>query len=151
MLENAFIFIAEASNLISATSRSTKSKEDHSKRIQLYVISGATFLFVLFVVCIVFLLLRRRKIYGGFYIFQQPPSPDHFSEIDPQRALIEQTNGLPYDPVWEFPRKRVKLRKFIFATVSLFSPSVQVTSKPINVLRPWPKRLNIVCQTLEIC
>eukprot|EP00794_Sanderia_malayensis_P007017 gene7017-7802_t len=97
-----------SSNFLSSAS-SSPGKVEKQNGTYLYIISGVVFLVILLFVLASFLLLRRRKIYGGFYIFSQPPLADYFSEIDPQQALIEQTTGLPYDPVWEFPRKRVKL------------------------------------------
>ena len=79
----------------------------------LYVLLAVSFLTTLVFICVAFVLMRRKKIYGGFYLFSQPPDPDYLRNIDPSRALIEQSNGLPYDPVWEFPRKRIRLRELL--------------------------------------
>jgi len=84
-------------------------KDEGESETRLYILVATSFVFIIVVIAFGFILLRRRKIYGGFYLFSQPPDPDYLRDIDPARALIEQTNGLPYDPVWEFPRKRIKL------------------------------------------
>ena len=93
--------------------RTLSARTDQTNSTRLYILLAVSFLGIIIVLSAVFVLLRRRKIYGGFYLFSQPPDPDYFRDIDPSRALIEQTNGLPYDPVWEFPRKRIRLRKFL--------------------------------------
>ena len=90
-------------------SQPAAAPRNYDKHTKLYVVLATSFMLTLFIICAVFLLFRRKKIYGGFYIFSQPPNPDHLSRIDPTQALIEQTNGMPYDPVWEFPRKRIRL------------------------------------------
>lgn len=57
-------------------------------------------------------------------MFSQPPDPDYLRDIDPSRALIEQTNGLPYDPVWEFPRKKIRLRELLlFFLIGVYASS----------------------------
>ena len=64
-------------------------------------------------VCLLILLMiavlyHRKKKYGGFYILTLPPSPDYIMKLDPERSLLEQTNKLPYDAQWEFPRERLQ-------------------------------------------
>ena len=99
------------SGKLSTAKSSFIRKDEGESETRLYILVATSFVFIIVVIAFGFILLRRRKIYGGFYLFSQPPDPDYLRDIDPARALIEQTNGLPYDPVWEFPRKRIKLRE----------------------------------------
>ena len=55
-----------------------------------------------------FVLYRRKKIYGGFYLFSYPPLPDYIEMLDNNKELQEQVHKLPFIPEWEFPRERVK-------------------------------------------
>ena len=59
------------------------------------------------VLVVVAILYRRKKKYGGFFILTLPPRPDYIMKLDPERSLLEQTNMLPYDALWEFPRERI--------------------------------------------
>jgi hypothetical protein len=59
-----------------------------------------------------FVLYKRKKLYGKFYIFTNPPLLDYIEKIDGKRLLVEQTNKLPYLSEWEFPRERVFIGKF---------------------------------------
>ena len=65
---------------------------------------------VFFLLCLI--LYKRKKKYGGFYLLTLPPSPDYIMKLDPERSLLEQTNKLPYDAQWEFPRERVHIGRF---------------------------------------
>ena len=65
---------------------------------------------VFFLLCLI--LYKRKKRYGGFYLLTLPPSPDYIMKLDPERSLLEQTNKLPYDAQWEFPRERVHIGRF---------------------------------------
>ncbi|XP_065058255.1 fibroblast growth factor receptor 3-like [Rhopilema esculentum] len=105
----ATLKIEKAIDLRSARISSARSPNGKDKHTNSYILLAVVFLSTLLIVVGVFVLLRRKKIYGGFYLFTAPPNPDHLRNIDPARALIDQTNGLPYDPVWEFPRKRIRL------------------------------------------
>ncbi|CAB4006861.1 vascular endothelial growth factor receptor 2-like, partial [Paramuricea clavata] len=53
----------------------------------------------------------RKKAYGGFYILTLPPLTDYIKKLDPHTPLTEQTNKLPYDAEWEFPRNRLKFSR----------------------------------------
>ena len=114
--KNVFLLylLEKAVDLRSARISSAHSPNGKDKHTNSYILLAVVFLSTLLIVVGVFVLLRRKKIYGGFYLFTAPPNPDHLRNIDPARALIDQTNGLPYDPVWEFPRKRIRLRKLTF-------------------------------------
>ena len=50
--------------------------------------------------------------HGGFYILTLPPLTDYIKKLDPHTPLTEQTNKLPYDAEWEFPRNRLKFCKY---------------------------------------
>ena len=110
---HVFCLFSEEMWIPALASQPAAAPRSYDKHTKLYVVVATSFMLILFIICAVFLLLRRKKIYGGFYIFSQPPSPDHLSRIDPTQALIEQTNGMPYDAVWEFPRKRIRLCMYI--------------------------------------
>ena len=64
-------------------------------------------LLLVLVLVVVAILYRRKKKYGGFFILTLPPRPDYIMKLDPERSLLEQTNMLPYDALWEFPRERI--------------------------------------------
>ena len=62
-----------------------------------------------------FVLYRRKKIYGGFYLFSYPPLPDYIEIINRNGNIQEQIQQLPFIPEWEFPRERISFgRQFIF-------------------------------------
>lgn len=80
------------------------------------VVIGCVSFFVLAIVIIVAVVLyKRKKIYGGFYILTLPPLTDYIKKLDPHKPLTEQTNKLPYDAEWEFPRNRLKFCKYTFS------------------------------------
>ena len=79
-----------------------------SKGAMIVVVVCSSFLLLLLLL-IIFVLYRRKKRYGGFFIFTLPPSPDYIMKLDPERSLLEQTNKLPYDAQWEFPRERLSV------------------------------------------
>ena len=77
------------------------------------IVIGCVGAFVAVMVIIVSVILyKRKKAYGGFYILTLPPLPDYIKKLDPHTPLTEQTNKLPYDAEWEFPRNRLKFCKY---------------------------------------
>ncbi len=54
-----------------------------------------------------FVLYRRKKIYGGFYLFSYPPLPDYMASLDENGNIQELVQKLPFIPEWEFPRERI--------------------------------------------
>ena len=70
---------------------------------------GVSSVLILLLLFIIFVLYRRKKRYGGFFIFTLPPPPDYIMKLDSERSLLEQTNKLPYDARWEFPRERLSV------------------------------------------
>ena len=80
---------------------------DNSKKYAV-VIGCVSFAVVCIVIVVAVVLYKRKKAYGGFYILTLPPLPDYIKKLDPHTPLTEQTNKLPYDAEWEFPRNRLK-------------------------------------------
>ena len=76
------------------------------------VIGCVSFFIVAIVIIVAVILYKRKKAYGGFYILTLPPLPDYIKKLDPHTPLTEQTNKLPYDAEWEFPRNRLKFCKY---------------------------------------
>ena len=74
--------------------------------IGMLVFGGFLFLIILLISAVLY---HRKKKYGGFYILTLPPPPDYIKKLDPERSLLEQTNKLPYDAQWEFPRERIQM------------------------------------------
>ena len=54
-------------------------------------------------------LLKRKKLYGGFYLFAYPPLPDYMKKLDMNANIHDQVHKLPFLPEWEFPRERISL------------------------------------------
>ena len=70
---------------------------------------GIVTIVVVAVMC--FVLCKRKKIYGGFYIFSYPPLPDYMKSVDVNGNIQEQLQKLPFIPEWEFPRERISFSK----------------------------------------
>ncbi|CAB4006860.1 vascular endothelial growth factor receptor 2-like, partial [Paramuricea clavata] len=75
------------------------------------VIGCVSFFIVAIVIIVAVVLYKRKKAYGGFYILTLPPLTDYIKKLDPHTPLTEQTNKLPYDAEWEFPRNRLKFSR----------------------------------------
>ena len=56
-------------------------------------------------------LYKRKKLYGGFYLFSYPPLPDYIMKLDMNANIRDQVHKLPFLPEWEFPRERISLSK----------------------------------------
>jgi hypothetical protein len=70
---------------------------------------------IIIVVVAGFVLYRRKKIFGGFYLFSYPPFPDYIEIINRNGNIQEQLQQLPFIPEWEFKRERISFgRQFIF-------------------------------------
>ena len=67
-----------------------------------------------------YVLYKRKKIYGGFYLFSFPPMPDYIEMLDMKKDIREQIHKLPFIPEWEFPRDRITFGMYN----SLFSPRI---------------------------
>ena len=85
---------------------------DNSKK-YVVVIGCVSFAVLVIVIIVAMVLYKRKKAYGGFYILTLPPLTDYIKKLDPGKPLTEQTNKLPYDAEWEFPRNRLKFCKWI--------------------------------------
>ena len=76
------------------------------------VVGGISFFIILSLVVVVAVILyKRKKAYGGFYILTMPPLTDYIKKLDPHTPITKQTNKLPYDAEWEFPRNRLNFGK----------------------------------------
>ncbi|KAJ7388513.1 hypothetical protein OS493_037133 [Desmophyllum pertusum] len=80
-------------------------------RVAMIVVIACSSFVILLLLFVIVVLYRRKKRYGGFFIFTLPPSPDYIMKLDPEQSLLEQTNKLPYDAQWEFPRERLSIVK----------------------------------------
>lgn len=58
-----------------------------------------------------YVLFKRKKLYGGFYLLSYPPMPDYIEKIDINRNMHEQMQKLPFIHEWEFPRERITFSK----------------------------------------
>ena len=76
------------------------------------IIGCVSFFIVAIVIIVAVILYKRKKAYGGFYILTLPPLTDYIKKLDPHTPLTEQTNKLPYDAEWEFPRSKLRLCKY---------------------------------------
>ena len=66
---------------------------------------------MLILVAVCFVLYRRKKIYGGFYLFSYFPLPVYLAILDDNGNIQDQLEKLPFIPEWEFPRERITLGK----------------------------------------
>lgn len=71
---------------------------------------GIITLFIVTAIC--FILYKRKKIYGGFYLFSYPPVPDYMENLDIHANMQEQLQKLPFIQEWEFPRERINFSKY---------------------------------------
>ena len=60
-----------------------------------------------------YVLYKRKKIYGGFYLLSYPPMPDYNEKIDMNGNIQKQIQKLPFIPEWEFPRERITFSKLV--------------------------------------
>ena len=81
------------------------------KRIIILVPVTAGFIFLIVLIVICYVLYKRKKIYGGFYLFTFPPLPDYMEMLDRNKDIREQIHKLPFIPEWEFPRDRITFGK----------------------------------------
>ena len=72
------------------------------------VVGCVSFAILTIVIIVAVILYKRKKAYGSFYIFTLPPLPDYIKKLNPCTPLTQQTDRLPYDAQWEFPRNRLK-------------------------------------------
>ena len=61
-------------------------------------------------------LYKRKKLYGGFYLFSYPPLLDITEMIDENENFHEVIERLPFILEWEFPRERIKFGEYIGLT-----------------------------------
>ena len=85
--------------------------ENNENRTLLSIVLPFGSITVIIFVAASFVLYRRKKIYGGFYLFSYPPLPDYMATLDENVNIQDQIQKLPFIPEWEFPRERITLGK----------------------------------------
>ena len=132
-----YLFLAATPKVSSLYSKKNNQQQGTITKSVMHAIIAVACVVVFSVFMVVLIILyRRKKLYGGFYIFTLPPAPDYIKKLDPGKSLIEQTHKLPYDPEWEFPRERLKLGKFSFYNFSfIFSSFMRAHAQAMNEYR----------------
>jgi hypothetical protein len=77
------------------------------KRTLIFVAAGSGFMCLITLIASSLVLYKRKKLYGGFYLFSFPPLPDYIENLDSNKDIQEQVHILPFIPAWEFPRERI--------------------------------------------
>ena len=85
--------------------------ENSQKGNLLSIIVPIALISIIILVAASFVLYRRKKLYGGFYLFSYPPLPDYMAILDKNGNIQDQLQKLPFIPEWEFPRERITLGK----------------------------------------
>ena len=95
----------------------TKSTASVKTLLSVVVPTGIITLIISVATC--FVLYKRKKIYGGFYLFSYPPLPDYMETLDVNGNIQEQLQKLPFIAEWEFPRERISFSKYDMFPVSV--------------------------------
>ena len=77
------------------------------KRTFIFIAAGIGLLLLVLLLFKSFVLHKRKKLYGGFYLFSEPPTWDYIGKLDISKDIHEQIHKLPFIPEWEFPRDRI--------------------------------------------
>ena len=77
----------------------------------MFVVIPIGIITVIILVITCFVLYKRKKMYGGFYLFSYPPLPDYLARLDMNENIQEQLQKLPFIPEWEFPRDKLNFSK----------------------------------------
>ena len=77
----------------------------------MFVVIPIGIITVIILVITCFVLYKRKKMYGGFYLFSYPPLPDYMARLDMNENIQEQLQKLPFIPEWEFPRDKLNFSK----------------------------------------
>ncbi|XP_028408446.1 platelet-derived growth factor receptor alpha-like [Dendronephthya gigantea] len=86
---------------------SISSTTTGSMKILIFTLVPSGMVIMVIVIAISFVLYKRKKIYGGFYLFSYPPIPDYLKDLDVNGNIQEQLQKLPFIPEWEFPREKI--------------------------------------------
>ncbi len=102
----------DESPTITVYKKSDETKSTTTANTLLFVVVpiGVITMMILGVIC--FVLYKRKKIYGGIYLFSYPPLPDYMEILDINGNIQEQLQKLPFVPEWEFPRERLSFSKY---------------------------------------
>ena len=79
----------------------------------MFVAAGIALMPLVLLFATSFVLYKRKKIYGGFYLFSFPPLPDYIETLDKKKDIQEQVHKLPFVPEWEYPRDRITFGMYI--------------------------------------
>ncbi|XP_028407243.1 fibroblast growth factor receptor 2-like [Dendronephthya gigantea] len=82
----------------------TKSSKN---TLMFFIVVPSGIITITVLIAISFVLYKRKKIYGGFYLFSYPPIPDYIKNLDENGNIQEQLQKLPFIPEWEFPREKI--------------------------------------------
>jgi hypothetical protein len=102
---------ATAKSITATSVKTVKSTKNTSLKTMLFVVVPIGTVTIIVVMAMCFVLCKRKKIYGGFYIFSYPPLPDYMERMDVNGNIQEQLQKLPFLPEWEFPRERISFSK----------------------------------------
>jgi hypothetical protein len=81
--------------------------KSQQKRTFIFVAAAIGLISMIMLIASSFVLYKRKKLYGGFYLFSFPPLPDYIAMLDANKGIQEQVHKLPFIPEWEFPRERI--------------------------------------------
>ncbi len=110
----------DESPTITVYKRSDEMKSTTTTNNLLFVVVPIGVITMLILVATCFVLYKRKKIYGGFYLFSYPPLPDYMEVLDINGNIQEQIQKLPFVPEWEFPREKISFSKYnMFFTISI--------------------------------
>ena len=99
--------IPDLNDFFSAATHQTSPSNQKETMLSIVVPLAVTSMIIL--VAVSFVLHRRKKIYGGLYLFSYPPLPDYMAILDDNGNIQDQLEKLPFIPEWEFPRERITL------------------------------------------
>lgn len=86
-----------------------KMKDHHEPNMSLIIaLVVVGFFLIVFVLCLVFILYKNKKVKKAARINFEKGMPESINQDLP---LDDQTDLLPYDPKWEFPRKKLVFGK----------------------------------------
>ena len=106
--ESRAIIVMKAGISVPVSANSTSSKAALT-----FILIPVLTISMILLITTSFVLYRRKKIYGGLYLFSYPPFPDFMESLDVNGNIQEQLQKLPFIPEWEFPRERISFSKYI--------------------------------------
>lgn len=104
--DNASIELVLANPRAQGVSHSSSLKKDTVVGISFIAVAASCGL-VLFIFVLVYIRYQKKDLLK--YRNELFPKYSGEPQIDPDRSIFEQCSSLPYDPIWEFPEKRLTL------------------------------------------